>query len=596
MAYNITLSSSMRSNLLSLRNISTQMSRTQNILSTGKKVNSAIDNATSYYQARSLTHRAADLNNLLDSMSQGIQTINVALEGLERYDKFLEQATIIATESYEKAVIPTKDWIMSQIGGNGAVVSTAQELKDAVASGKKTICVYGKIDYFEDESITLKEGQKLVGTEYFTGYSGTARFSGINFKGIQDSAITTSNNNIISDLDLNFDSYADKISRLIQANFKNVNLTNLDITHQVNGKLAGSTQGTLSIGKGGDVFINGIVNIASDRSKSGVGINGSSSLIINKGAELNINITNDAWGGAILSNSSKIDVYGKLNCISDKRMLLNGNVYAGNQLNIYEGAEVIFAKSSISLYSSSDDRASSMFIEKGAKIYINDNSSTKYLYTETDYLNENKSNVSENISSSALYDSGCFSKLTDVEIDWDNYNPIKERKEAEEPKILAQDMSEYEKILNQLDDMVEDSSYQGINLLKGDELNVVFNEDRSHNFVIKGVDIRSMSAGISTRTWETKEDLANSLKELKEAISKVRAASSELGNKLSIIQTRQTFTDALVDVLEVGADKLVLADMNEVSAEYLTLQTRQQLAVNSLSLASQSASSVLGLF
>ena len=49
-------------------------------------------------------------------------------------------------------------------------------------------------------------------------------------------------------------------------------------------------------------------------------------------------------------------------------------------------------------------------------------------------------------------------------------------------------------------------------------------------------------------------------------------------------------------MLEVGADKLVLADMNEASAEYLMLQTRQQLAVNSLSLASQSAKSVLNLF
>ena len=108
--------------------------------------------------------------------------------------------------------------------------------------------------------------------------------------------------------------------------------------------------------------------------------------------------------------------------------------------------------------------------------------------------------------------------------------------------------------------------------------------------------MHTMSAGIATRSWETKEDIANSIKEIKEAINKVRKTTEQLGNNLSIIQTRQSFTDALVDVLEVGADKLVLADMNEVSAEYLTLQTRQQLAVNSLSLASQSASSVLGLF
>ena len=50
---NITLNTSMRNNLLSLRNISKQMDKTQLILATGKKVNSAIDNASAYYQARS---------------------------------------------------------------------------------------------------------------------------------------------------------------------------------------------------------------------------------------------------------------------------------------------------------------------------------------------------------------------------------------------------------------------------------------------------------------------------------------------------------------------------------------------------------------
>ena len=123
MAYNITLSSSMRSNLLSLRNIATQMNRTQNILSTGKKVNSAIDNATSYYQARSLTNRASDLNSLLDSMSQGIQTIQAATQGLDNAISFIEQATAVANQAYEAAEIPEKEWFIDKVGENGAVVS-----------------------------------------------------------------------------------------------------------------------------------------------------------------------------------------------------------------------------------------------------------------------------------------------------------------------------------------------------------------------------------------------------------------------------------------------------------------------------------------
>ena len=64
----ITLTASMRSNLSSLKVIQKQMDTTQERLSTGKKVNSAIDNASSYYQSRSLTNRAADLDSLLDSM------------------------------------------------------------------------------------------------------------------------------------------------------------------------------------------------------------------------------------------------------------------------------------------------------------------------------------------------------------------------------------------------------------------------------------------------------------------------------------------------------------------------------------------------
>ena len=68
----ISLTASMRSNLLSLQNTADLMDRTQERLSTGNKVNSALDNPSSYYTARSLDNRASDLGSLLDSMGQGI--------------------------------------------------------------------------------------------------------------------------------------------------------------------------------------------------------------------------------------------------------------------------------------------------------------------------------------------------------------------------------------------------------------------------------------------------------------------------------------------------------------------------------------------
>ncbi len=65
---------------------------------------------------------------------------------------------------------------------------------------------------------------------------------------------------------------------------------------------------------------------------------------------------------------------------------------------------------------------------------------------------------------------------------------------------------------------------------------------------------------------------------------------------LNIINTRQDFTEGMINVLEDGAANLTLADMNKEGANMLMLQTRQQLGTTSLSMASQAAQSVLRLF
>lgn len=99
----ISLTASMRTNLLSLQNTQSLMDTTQERLSTGLKVNSAIDNASSYYTAQSLNNRASDLSALLDSMGQGIQTIQAANEGIEAITKFVEQAKAIANSARDAA-------------------------------------------------------------------------------------------------------------------------------------------------------------------------------------------------------------------------------------------------------------------------------------------------------------------------------------------------------------------------------------------------------------------------------------------------------------------------------------------------------------
>jgi len=162
---------------------------------------------------------------------------------------------------------------------------------------------------------------------------------------------------------------------------------------------------------------------------------------------------------------------------------------------------------------------------------------------------------------------------------------------------LAEYAKQFDAIATEIDNLVKDSSYQGINLLTGGKLTVVFNETRSNKFEITGDDVvDKMAIAAATGTWKSDATVDASIGEISKAIDYLRSYATTLGNNYSIIETRQNFTDAMIDVLETGADKLVLADMNEESANYLALQTRQQLAVNSLSLAAQSAQSVLSLF
>jgi flagellin len=86
----ITISSRVRSNLLALQNTSDLMSLTQNRLATGKKVQSALDNPTSFFQASGLSERSNKLTSLLDGVNNGISTIQAASKGLDSIYKQLQ--------------------------------------------------------------------------------------------------------------------------------------------------------------------------------------------------------------------------------------------------------------------------------------------------------------------------------------------------------------------------------------------------------------------------------------------------------------------------------------------------------------------------
>ena len=163
--------------------------------------------------------------------------------------------------------------------------------------------------------------------------------------------------------------------------------------------------------------------------------------------------------------------------------------------------------------------------------------------------------------------------------------------------------AQYDEIILQIDDIVSDSGYQGTNLLKGgatDTLDVVFNAAGDNKLALSGVSSDTVALGIDAGTLAFNGATGASLDAISAGITAAKttleATSTSLSGSLGVINARQEFTNAMINTLQVGADKLTLADTNEEGANMLSLQTRQQLGTISLSLANQSAQAVLSLF
>jgi len=161
---------------------------------------------------------------------------------------------------------------------------------------------------------------------------------------------------------------------------------------------------------------------------------------------------------------------------------------------------------------------------------------------------------------------------------------------------------QFNALLSQIDDLANDSSFNGTNLLQAtpDNLDVAFNEDNSSNLTITGLDSTTGTDGLditaAANNFSGDTDITSAITELNSALTELRTNAATLGSNSSVLQTRLNFTSDVVNTLEIGAGKLTLADLNEESANLLALQTRQQLGINSLSLAAQSERSILGLF
>lgn len=173
---------------------------------------------------------------------------------------------------------------------------------------------------------------------------------------------------------------------------------------------------------------------------------------------------------------------------------------------------------------------------------------------------------------------------------------------------------QYSTLAKQLNELIEDTSYQGLNLINstGSNLKVEFSERSSAYLDVAGVDVHmsklitSGSAASSQATklagaaWSTVSSNTTKfddvLDSLASAVTTVKNNTKTLGTNIALLNTRLDFTSNYINNLTEGSGKLTLADLNEEGANLVSLQTSQQLGIQALSFAGQQEQGVLKLF
>jgi flagellin len=133
----ISLSFGSRNSLNSLTDINSALESVNKRLSTGKKVNSAIDGAQNYFQAQNFQKEARDLSTLVDSQQLGLNFVDKTVKTLEAGIKLIDSAK----ELFRKALTSTSSVDRNALAGQAvALLNQFNNLgKDGTLNGKNGI-------------------------------------------------------------------------------------------------------------------------------------------------------------------------------------------------------------------------------------------------------------------------------------------------------------------------------------------------------------------------------------------------------------------------------------------------------------------------
>jgi flagellin-like hook-associated protein FlgL len=522
----IVLSASVRQNLLSLQSTADLLSTTQTRLATGKKVNTALDNPTNFFTAAGLDSRASDINNLLDSIGNGVQVLQAANTGITSLQKLVDTAKSIANQALQA----TSGYSTKSQATTAAITgATAENLlgpggnpTDATvagtaANGKDTNAITGAT------TLSGAAASDSIGTDFSAGDTITVNGQTITFM-----ASGASGNNQIN--------VTDSVNTLL-------------------GKIDALSGGT------GSAVAAGVVTLHTGTA-SDLTITSSNAAAFNSMGFTGGGVTQARTPGAPAALDGKtLTIAATDGGTATSITFGSGGVTTLDQLNTALAANNLSASIS----------------SAGALTFT----------TTNDHAH---ATIGAFGGSAVAAGAGLFGATV---------TPSAPVEDANAQNTRATLISQYNAVIDQIRTTAQDSSFNGVNLLNGDQLKLVFNETGKSTLTIQGVTFDPAGLGLASLAKGT-DFLDNAstnkvLDSLNNASSTLRSQASTFGSNLSIVQIRQDFSKNLINVLQTGSANLTLADTNEEAANSQALATRQSIAVSALALANQSQQSVLQL-
>jgi flagellin-like hook-associated protein FlgL len=620
----VQLTAGMRNNLLLLQKTNKGIESIQTRLSTGNKINSALDGPTNFFAAKSLSTRAGDLTKLKESMGQSISTIQAGDKGITSIEKLIEQAKGLTTSAY------------NSLGTDAQSIATRKSLADQFNSIKDQIDKIARDSGYAGKNLLVGNGLTLDSTA-------TSRQDVDTIAGLSASRVTnvvsadtysvrvTGTGAITADLgDIAEAEEKRGISSLKVSGKLSATAGNFsDVSVEMRGK-AGRER-TVVVTEGTESrtirFFDNTQSAAASTVTAGssaAGVGQTSRVTIDGAVEEGDTFTATVNGQSFTYKATADDVVDSTTGLdrspeerrervaealgqvveagldtnrftvdysaTDGTFTIASDVTTGTAVSFQVGASTTNAA----------DKAISVSFTSGTVVTFTVNSEDlDKLETSANGTSVIEKNVDLEVSAT---------NLSGVTVSRSGNNARGNAKLSDGENALSFTSGTVRFDVDASTLMQAASAQKSANITTvqrtdantENDLNVQLNESNTNNITVQSVNVQTDGQGLrldyAQNDFLDRADIDKAVESLTYATATLRSASQGLSTNLNIIQTREDFTSEFSNVLTEGGNKLIQTDQNEEGANLLLLQTRQQLGTISLSLANQSQQAILRLF